>query len=482
MKAILSSASQPKELLYQSIARTIEHQIDHEILKIGEKLPSIRMICRQHGVSMSTAQQAYFDLERKSLIESKPQSGYYVAQSLRKQLAIPSISKPILKPQQIKVDEIFAALHDPKTLQDITLFSIGTPAIELLPIAKLNKALLQSMRELPGSGTRYDSTQGNEKLRMQIARWSFLWQGRLTPDDIITASGCISSISLCLMSLTERGDTIAVESPCFFGILQLAQSLGLNVLELPTHPQTGMDPEALKKTIQQKKIKLVLLVSNFSNPLGSMMPDENKKAIVRLLSHHNIPLIEDDIYGELYFGKSRPTCCKTFDTSGHVLWCSSVSKTLAPGYRVGWIAPGKYKELILKKKLYHTLSSPSINHETIAHFLENGRYETHLRKLRNTLHTTYLNYVRVICESFPEGTRLSRPQGGLSLWIELDKKINTIDLYHSAMKQKISIAPGNMFTLRDQYKNCMRLAYGMTWSSALESKLRLLGKLVKGAF
>jgi DNA-binding transcriptional MocR family regulator len=474
-----SLSIKPKELLYQSIARTIEHQISHDVLKTGDKLPSIRMICRQHGVSMSTAQQAYYDLEKKSMIESRPQSGYYVSPSSRKQLAMPEVSKPNIKPQFKKVDEIFASLHNPSSLKDITMFSIGTPATELLPVPKLSKALLQAVREVQGSGVRYDSTQGNEKLRKQIAKWSFLWQGRLTDQDIITTAGCISSIAFCMSALTQRGDTIAVESPCFFGILQLARAHGLNVIEIPTHPQTGIELDALKKVIQHQKLKLVLLVSNFSNPLGSLMPDEHKKEVVRLISHADIPLVEDDIYGELYFGKGRPTCCKTFDTSGHVLWCSSVSKTLAPGYRVGWIAPGKYKEQVLKMKLYHTLSSPGITHEAIANFLENGRYETHLRKLRHTLHTTYLNYVRVIGESFPEATRLSRPQGGLSLWIELDKKINTLDLHHAAMKQKISIAPGSMFTLRDQYKNSMRLAYGMVWNESLENKLRLLGKLVK---
>ncbi len=467
-----------KEHLYQGIARTIEHQIDHEVLKIGDKLPSIRMICRQHGVSMSTAQQAYYDLERKSLIESRPQSGYYVAQSLR-QLAIPTTSRPVVKTPGNKLEDIFQSLHCSANLKDMTLFSTGAPAKELLPIPKLNKALIQAMREMTGSGTRYDPVQGNDKLRKQIAKWSFLWQGRLTDQDIVTTAGCIAAISLCLTTLTRRGDTIAVESPCFFGTLQLAHSLGLNVVEVPTHPQTGIELDALKKLVLHNKIKLCLLVSNFSNPLGSLMPDEHKKEIVRLLTHHDIPLIEDDLYGELYFGKSRPICCKTFDESGHVLWCSSVSKTLAPGYRVGWLAPGRYKDQILRTKLYHTLSSPSVTHEAIANFLENGRYEAHLRTLRQRLHTTYLNYVRVIGESFPENTKLSRPQGGLSLWLELDKKINTVELHHLALKQKISISPGSMFTLRDQYHHCTRLAYGLPWSESLEGKLRQLGKLVR---
>ena len=289
----------------------------------------------------------------------------------------------------------------------------------------------------------------------------------------------MNAISYCMMTLAKAGDTIAVESPCFFGILQLAHSLGLKVLELPTHPKTGIEIDALKKAITGNKISLVLLVSNFSNPLGSCMPEEHKKEVVKLLEHHNIPLIEDDLYGDIYFGDSRPTCCKSFDESGNVLYCGSVSKTLAPGYRVGWVVPGKYKEQVMKLKLFHTLSSSTISNEIIANFLETGRYESHLRKLRQKLHTTYLQYVRVIGDYFPEETRISRPQGGLALWIELPKQVNTFDLYNTALKYKISIAPGMMFTLQKQFNNCMRLSYGLPWNEKLENSLKQLGKLVK---
>lgn len=470
-----------KELLYLKIASSLEQQINSDVLKVGDKLPSIRMICRQHGVSMSTAQFAYYELEAKSLIEPRPQSGYYVSNSFRKKLAMPEVSRPKTKAPVKAVEDIFESNRNNAMEKNFVVFSRGVPAVSLLPVAKLNKGMLQAVRSLPGGGTSYEPLLGNEKLRTQVAKWSFNWKGNLAEKDIVTTAGCISAISYCLMALTKPGDTIAVESPCFYGILHLAQSLGLKVLELPTDPQTGVDMDSLKKILQKTKLAACLLVSNFNNPFGSLMPDENKKAAVQLMEKYHVPLIEDDIYGDIYFGNSRPACCKSYDESGIVLLCSSVSKTLAPAYRVGWVAPGKFIEQVSKIKLYHSLCSTAVTHEVIGNFLENGRYEAHLRKLRRTLHANYLQYVRVIGASFPEGTKISRPQGGLSLWVELPKVIDAVDLYNEAVAKKITFSPGKMFTFQNQFNNCMRLSYGLEWNEKTENGLKTLGKLAKGS-
>jgi DNA-binding transcriptional MocR family regulator len=468
------------ELLYLQIAGSLEQQINSDVLKVGDKLPSIRMICRQHGVSMTTAQYAYYELEAKSLIEPRPQSGYYVSNSFRKKMAMPAVSRPENKPAAKTVTDVIENSFHPTSEKNFIVFSRGVPAMKLLPVAKLNKGALQAVRSLPGGGTTYEPLQGNERLRTQVARWSFSWKGNLSEKDILTTAGCMSAISYCLMTLTKRGDTIAVESPCFYGILQLAQSLGLKILELPTDPQTGVDMDSLKKIVQKTKLAACIFVSNFNNPFGSLMPEDHKKEAVKLLAKYNIPLIEDDIYGDLYFGDKRPTCCKTYDENGMVLLCSSFSKTLAPAYRVGWVAAGKFMNEAMKIKLFHSLSSTAITHEAIGSFLETGRYEAHLRKLRKTLYTNYLQYVRVIGECFPEGTKISRPQGGLSLWVELPKSIDTIELYNEAVSRKITFSPGSLFTLQKQFSNCMRLTYGLEWNEKTEGGLKVLGKLAKG--
>ncbi|WP_214229080.1 PLP-dependent aminotransferase family protein [Pedobacter sp. B4-66] len=466
-----------KVYLYSEIANGIAFQIRNGILKAGEKLPSVRMLCREHGVSMNTAKRIFLELEAQSLIESKPQSGYFVSKLLQQKLSLPDISRPSLIANDKEPNELITKVYANMGRDDLTLFSIGVPSGNLLPLAKLKKEILHATRELKEGGTEYEPLQGNVKLRRMIAVRSLTWGGNLNENDLITTSGGMNALSFCLMALGKPGDTVAVESPCYSGILQLAISLGLKVLELPTHPITGIEIDALKKVIP--KINLCLLVPNFNTPLGSCMPDEHKKEVVELLAKHGVPLIEDDIYGDLYFGSQRPKCCKSFDKEGNVLWCSSVSKTLAPGYRVGWIAPGKHKEKLLKLKFVHSISSASIIQEAVGNFLKTGRYENHLHHLRSALKSNYQNYIHTIPEYFPVDTKVSRPQGGLALWVEFNKDIDTIKLYDLAIKKNISISPGRMFTLQNQFENCMRLCIGLPWSDDLKFKLKQLGNLAK---
>ncbi|MGY4539526.1 DNA-binding transcriptional MocR family regulator [Mucilaginibacter sp. UYNi724] len=465
-----------KETLYQKIASALEVQIKNGTLKTGEKVPSLRTLRAEHGVSMTTVIKVYLELESKGLIVSRPQSGYFVNYKPA-YLSVPSVSKPIGESEPECVETLIYKMYSTLNNEDITKFSVGVPENELLPIAKLNKELVNAMRSLNGGGTQYETIQGNLKLRNNIARLTYTWNGSLSGEDIVTTAGAMNAISFSLMALTQKDDTIAIESPVYFGILQLAKNLGLKVIELPTHPVTGIELEALNKVLP--KIKVCILVSNFNNPLGSSMPEENKREVVRMLAKYGIPLIEDDLYGDIYFGASRPKPCKAFDEEGLVLWINSVSKTLAPGYRTGWIAPGKFKEKIIHQKLIHSFSSTAITQEAIANFFENGRYEHHLRKLRSELHANSLQFSRAIGEYFPDGTKISRPQGGFMLWVELDKKIDTAHLYDRAIRQNISIAPGRMFSLQNQFNNCMRLSYGQRWSAGIDAKLKQLGKIAK---
>jgi len=466
--------------IYLRIADTIEQQIMEQVLKIGDKLPSVRLLSKHHDISVSTVLQAYYHLEGKGLVESRPQSGYYVRFNPSRFPQKIEKSNPVQIVKTKNVEAIIGEVYDSFSQQGITRFSLSVPAPEILPLARLNKAMMQALRDLPANGTQYEQVQGNDLLRRQIARWSMQWNSNLKADDIVTTAGCMNAIAYCLMAITKPGDTIAVESPVYFGTLRFAQSIGLKVLELPTDPDTGVDPDDIKKALQKHDIKACFFVTNFSNPLGYCMPDEQKQTLVKLLSKHGVPLIEDDLYGDVYFGKTRPTSCKSFDEEGNVLWCSSVSKTLAPGYRVGWVAPGRYLDKIKRLKLYHSITSPTAQQAAIASFLSTGRYEHHLRKLRQTLHANSLKFTQAIGEYFPAGIKMTNPKGGFILWMELDKKIDAYHLYQEAMQHKISIAPGTMFSLQDRYQNCMRLSYGMQWTPEVERSLKRLGSLVKG--
>ncbi|HYV93275.1 MAG TPA: PLP-dependent aminotransferase family protein [Chitinophagales bacterium] len=468
-----------KDFLYHEVAERFERLINDHVLKSGDKLLSVRSLSKEQGVSMSTAFQAYSILENKGLIEAREKSGYYVKFSPREFPQIPHHEISMKEARKTSVDDMIAEIHKNISAENILKFSLAAPSLELLPAAKLNKAVVQAIRSSKDSCLGYENIQGNELLRNQIAKYAFNWGGFIHEDDVVITGGCQEAIMLCLKAVTKPGDTVAVESPTYFGIFNMIQSLGLKVIEIPTSAAEGVNLQYLKSAIAKFKIKACLFVTNFNNPFGSCLPDEKKKKLVQLLAPHNIPLIEDDIYGEMYFGRKRPRTCKSFDKKGLVLLCSSVSKSLAPGYRVGWCVPGKFKDKIIRLKVIHSISTPTITQAAIGLFMQNGRYELHLRRLRKALHTQCLRYIQAITQFFPEDTKISRPQGGYVLWIELNKNVNAMELYQRAMKHKISISPGQIFSTGARFENCVRISFGRPYDAEVERGLKRLGGLVR---
>jgi DNA-binding transcriptional MocR family regulator len=289
----------------------------------------------------------------------------------------------------------------------------------------------------------------------------------------------MEALGFCLRAVTKPGDSVAIESPAYFGIFTTIQSMGLKIVEIPADPVAGLDLEYLGRALVEKQIKACLFVPSFSNPLGYCMADDKKKQMVDILARHEVPLIEDDIYGEIYFGKTRPRTCKSFDERGLVMYCSSVSKSLAPGYRVGWCIPGKFKEAIISLKLMHALSSASPTQAAVAHFLETGRYDLHMRNLRRALHTQCLRYTQAIVEYFPPDIKVSRPGGGYGLWIELNKSINAFELYEQALAHNVVISPGQIFSIDSRFTNFIRISFGIPYSEQIDQCLKTLGELIK---
>ena len=465
---------------YNEVAERIESLIEKNVLKVGDKLLSVRALSKEQGISLSTAFQAYYLLESKGYIEARPQSGYYVKYSRKNILDLPKVSATPDEAVPVNINEMINAVYSDLRSPRIINLSLAAPAASLLPTAKLNKTVMHVIRESPSCCLHYEHVQGNESLRKQIARQAFNWGGSVSGDDIVVTAGAVEALSFCIKAVSQPGDAIAIESPTYHAVFQLMESYGLKVVEIPTDPVDGVDLDYLEQAISRFDIRACLFVNNFSSPLGSCMPDQNKKRLVEMLAKRDIPLIEDDIYGELYFGKTRPKTCKSFDKKGLVLHCSSVSKSLAPGYRIGWVIPGKFKAAIIQLKRMHTVATNTLTQAVVADFLANGRYELHLRHLRKSLHTQSLRYIQSISEHFPEDTRITRPQGGFVLWIELNKRINTYKLHKRALKHNIGIAPGAIFSPHQgRFENCFRLSFGEPWSDKIEEAIRTIGKLIR---
>ena len=336
---------------------------------------------------MGTAFQAYYHLEGKGLVESRPKSGYYVRFNHKRFPELPKMRLPEQGSAEVSVKDMIATVYRDLNSKLLVNFAVAVPDVSLLPAAKLNKSVMHALRSSKDHCINYEHTQGNEELRKQIAKLSFNWGGKIRADEVVVTAGCMEALILSLRTVTKHGDTIAVESPAYFGMYQAIESLGLNVVEISSDPVTGPDLNCLRKVFGRSEIKACVFTPNFSNPLGSCMPDEKKKELVDLITEFNIPLIEDDIYGEMYFGKHRPKTCKSYDKKGLVMYCSSLSKSLAPGYRVGWVIPGKFHEKVNQLKMMYTVTSPTLTQVAMAHFLSIGRYEYHLKNLRKALHT-----------------------------------------------------------------------------------------------
>ena len=474
-KAIFTS----DDHLYLQVADGIQKMIADEILRIGDKLPSVRVLSEEYGISMGTAFQAYYHLEGKGLIESRPKSGYYVRFNHRRYPEMPKQLQPDTLSHEVSVKQMIESIYGDIAAHNVINFALAVPDLSLLPAAKLNKSVIHALRSSEDHCLNYEHTQGNAELRKQIAKLSFNWGGKIKYDDIVVTSGCLEAITICLKAVTKQGDTVAVECPTYFGIYQAIEGLGLKVVEIASDSATGMNLENFQKAIKKFPIKACVFVPNFNNPMGSCMPDENKKKLVELISKHNIPLIEDDIYGELYFGKNRPKTSKYYDTKGLVMHCSSLSKSLAPGFRIGWTIPGKFLEEVKLIKRIQNISSPTLTQTAMAHFLGNGRFEYHLKNLRKALHTQSLRYIQGILKYFPEDTKISRPLGGFVLWCELNKKVNAFKLRAEAMKHNISVVPGKIFSASCNYTNFIRISFGKPWDDDADYGLMMLGRLIR---
>lgn len=473
------SASNNPAPLNEQVANRIEKLIRSGALRPGDRIPSVRRACVQHGVSLTTAVRAYGSLEDRGLIEVRPKSGSFVRPHFRDRVLEPAPTRPRITAALVAVGSLQSRIFDAARLPNVVPLGAAYPGAANLPVAKLTRIMASVARSAGANGIIYDMPPGCEQLRRVIAKRSLDRSQNLSPDDIITTCGGTEALALCLRAVTKPGDFIAVESPTYFGVLQQIEELGLKVQEIPMHSRDGMDLDALEHALNRRRITACLAVPNFNNPLGSLMPNANKQRLVEILAQRDIPLIEDDINGGLYHHGDRPRVAQSYDKDGRVLLCGSFSKTLAPGYRVGWVVPGRYYDKVKALKLTSTLATGSLPQLAIADFIANGSYDHHLRTLRQHFAEQIRQMSDAVITAFPAGIKLTRPAGGFVLWIELPSNVSALKLHERALVEKISIAPGPMFSASQGFQNFIRLNCGHPWSDNLDRAVITLGHLVK---
>src|SRR5947209_6503756 len=301
--------------LYERVSGKLEEAMRVGALRPGDRLPSVRGLSERERVSVSTVLQAYLQLEARGLIEARPQSGHYV----RRQRPLPPeppATRPSAGATPVTISALVAKVVESARDPDLVPLGCNQPAPELFPWKKLGRIAAQIARD--GHGFTYELPPGARSLRRQLARLSLEWGCTLSPDDFVITCGAMEAVQLSLLAVAKQGDAIAIESPAYFGTLQLIEAMGFKAVEIPSCSREGMDLDALERVLRSRRIAAVVAVTNFSNPLGCLMPDANKERLVQMLAAQEVPLIEDDLYGDLYFGEARPRAAKCFDRRGLV--------------------------------------------------------------------------------------------------------------------------------------------------------------------
>lgn len=464
---------------YEQLANDIAQSIHSGVLRPGDRLPSVRQTSSSRGVSPSTVFEAYYLLEALGLIRARARSGYFVSSgSVRLQPLPEPVPAVTESPTQLDVSElVFEVLEATRTRKCVP-FGSAFPSPLLFPMARLARMMASTVQKMDPWRTVEDLGPGDANLRRQIALRYMIDGVQVPLDQIVITNGALEALNLCLMAVTRPGDTVLIESPTFYAALQSIERNGLRAVEVASHPVTGIDLDALELAIQTYCPKACWLMTNFQNPQGSLMPDEHKKRLVELITRYEIPLIEDDVYGELYFGEKRPTPAKAFDSEGWVMHCASFSKCLAPGYRVGWVAAGRFSRQIERLKLTSTLTTSIPAQQAIFAYLSKGGYDRHLRQLRHTLLLQQIQYLEAIEQHFPAGTCITRPKGGYFLWVKLPGGVNALDIHRIALDNGISIAPGPIFSAQRRFNDYIRLNCGHPWDSHSASAMVLLGQVI----
>ncbi len=465
---------------YRQLASSFTRQFANGSLRAGDRVPSLRRLSRQHRVSMSTALQAYLWLETRGYLEARPKSGFYVRTPFARLIPEPQFESKRPAPTALGTEEILSNIIAAAEDSSNIALGAGAASAELFPNRRLSLIARRILRRQPMLSSSYVFPPGFGPLRRQIARRSAELGCSLSPDEITITCGALEAINLALRVVARPGTVIAVESPTYFGILGTAASLRMKAIEIPTHPQWGMDLAELDRAVRRHNVKVCIIMPNCQNPLGYVLDDGYKRAVVQLAERRKLIIIEDDVYGDLVFQGPRPRALKSFDRRGNVLLCSSVSKTLSPGLRVGWVAAGPLHAQIERLKLLTNVGTAGLPQAVVAEFLESGGYDRHLKRLSATLAGQIEAVRQAIAKYFPTGTRISHPAGGYMLWVQLPERIDALELYRAALAEHISILPGTIFSATGRFKNCIRVTCGHAWSEAHDRALLTLGRLCGG--
>lgn len=467
------------EPLYRELSDRIAGLIEGGTFPSGSRLPSVRRLSREQRVSVTTVLEAYGRLEDLGVIESRPRSGYFVCPPQVVNGQLPRPAKPARRPVAVRCSEIFSAIMEAVADPRVVPFGAAVPGGETVPAKRLASLTHVVERRHGAAAYGYTMAQGRHELRVVLSRRLLAAGVRADPSEIVTTQGATEALALALRATTRPGDVVAVETPTYFGILHLVKDLGLQVVEVPVDAREGIDLDALEDLAARHPFRACVVQPSFQNPVSSCMSDESKHRLAEIARRHDFAVIEDDLYSDLGHAEAHPLAVAHFDRDGRVLLCGSVSKSVAPGLRVGWIVPGRYREEVVRLKTVHYLSSVTLSDLVVAEFFSAGGAERHLRRISGIFAERCARMREAVLASFPEGTRVNQPRGGFVLWVEMPPGFDSESFAVRALEAGISLIPGSIFSPTCGLKHCLRLSCGIGWDERAANAVRTLGRMAK---
>lgn len=472
------------EPLYRQLAEWLGRLVSEGTYKTGSRLPSIRQLSEQLSVSRTTVVGAYRLLEDWGFVAARARSGYFV-QSPRDRQPRAGATAPPEWDTTPKLVDVASTSEDPTVRMmvagadhDVLQLGIALPHPEFYPTDRLSRLLSRVVRLKPQVAARYCPSPGLERLRVQVARRAVAAGVSISPEDIVITNGASEALALSVRAVLEPGMCIAVASPTYHVFLEQLRQFGVTPIEIESDPQLGMNPDALREAHDRRALDAIFAMPNIANPTGAVMPVWAKEDILAFANEQGIPIIEDHVNAELAYSGTLPTSLRALDSESDILWCGSFSKSLAPGFRIGWSVPGKHREKIAKLKATSTIASPTPQQMAIAEFLNEGGYDHHLKRLRKAFRETVETMQHLVDQYFPRETTIHQPQGGYLLWLELPSQVDSLRLAEQALKHKIGIGPGPIFSSNGKFRNFIRLNCAISWTARARQSVRRLGELV----
>jgi len=475
-EAVTGTVLRPRDPLYAQLASEFRRQIDGGVLRVGDKLPSIRALRRGRRLSAATVMEAYLRLERDGYVRARDRSGFYVLHAFARAYPEPKPLRAVVPPAPVGISQLVTEVLHQTGDRKLVPLGVSTLGPTILPIARLNRAFRRVLAAAPMHSARYTTIRGHLPLRRQIARRALASGVVGDADDIVITSGGMDALNLAVRAVADPGDVVAVESPTYFGVLQALESAHVRVVEVPSDARTGFDLQLLERAIRKHGIKAVLSMTTCQNPQGTVMSDEAKAELVALTARYDVALVEDGVYAELVYDEAKRRPAKAFDKKGLVLFCGSFSKVIAPGLRVGWVEAGRFRDRVEALKGVTSLATSTLPQFAVTELLESGFFDRYIKRTRMIAADQTARYIEALTEAMPSGTRMTRPAGGNLIWVQLPHKVDGTRLYSRLLEQGVGIFPGEIFSAGAKHRGFVRIGCGMPFTPPMERAIGIIGK------